>query len=111
MTIEEIQNKPYGEICATLAELGPQVLAARARYNELIAQQRQYIIARDLLGAGLRLGDKVRMTGLCLGKRNPVAVVVEPGISGLMFQLLRKDGKPHGEPQPEFAFQGYELLE
>jgi len=110
-SIEEIQKLPYGELCDALITIGEQVLEARAHYNKLVERQRAYTAARDLIGSGLTIGDKVQMRGCCLGRKNPMALVVEPRLGSLMFQLLRKDGRPDGEPQPEFLFEGYEKIE
>lgn len=106
-SIEEIQHKPYNEVCAALAEMAPDVLAARKHYDELAARQRVYVAARELIGAGLRIGDKAQLLGQCAGKADPLAVVVGANSGGPLFQMLGKNGEPHGEPQSAFLFEGF----
>lgn len=105
-TIEELQNAPYGEIVNALADLAPQVLDAHDRFKALVAQQRALIAARRLRESDLRLGDKVRLHG----HRMDFGLVVAPDPYGLMFQPLKKNGDPYGDPQPEIMLEGFEKI-
>jgi hypothetical protein len=109
--IEELQNASYGEIVNALASLSPQVIAAREQYEALVGQERVLIAARALIGNDVRIGETVQMRGQWAGKKAPLAIVVAPSGSGkLMFQVLNKTGQPHGQPQNEYMFEGFDKL-
>lgn len=110
-TIEELQDMPYGEIVNALTALDPQVQAAREHYDALAAQQRALIAARTLIGNGIRIGEKVQMRGQWSGKKNPLALIAGTSGTGLLlFQVLSKDGQPHGQPQTEYMFEGFDKI-
>lgn len=109
-SIEELQDKPYGEILAALADIAPQVLEAKARYDELVAQQRALTAARELVGKGLRLNDTVRFIGGRPANANQPAVVVGGNSGGLIFRRL-KNGQPTGDILGEWMIDGYEKIQ
>lgn len=108
MKIEDLKTKPYGEICAACAEVGPQVLDAKARYDALAAEHRMYTTARELIGHGIWIGDRVQLRGRWAGKQDPIALVCGVSLGDIQFQVLRKDGQYHGEPIGAFMFEGWE---
>ncbi len=109
-TIEELLNKPYGEICAAINDLAPQVIEARAAYKALLDAQSNLVAARELLCADLRLGDKVRLRGRYEGKVCPLAIVVGADSGGPLLRLLDKAGQPYGDKLSSFMLDGYEKI-
>jgi len=109
-TIEELLTKPYGEICAAIADLGPKVEEARLQHKALADQQRALIGARELINADLRPGDKVRVQGRYDGRVCPLALVVGADAGGPRFHLLDKKGQPCGDEFSAFMLEGYEKI-
>lgn len=102
MNIQDLKDKPYMEIVNRVAELHPQVEAARNTYNDLSDEVRAYEGARELVNYGIWVGDKVWVS--IDGKRKYGEVVFDrhPKIQ------LWKNGKPAGEPYALWMLESIE---